>query len=266
MNFTPRTIILLIILLIAISIFAVLIWYPLGYVLNEGFFEGIFGGYGRVMADYLLIAYIAIICIGTWILLLLYILYKLIDPLFVVNIPIFGPIIAKILLSVTPFKEVRETGVVKFFDTIFDLSGDNVFRRFFDAVINFLLTSGRKAKTELFNDAEEKAKQKVEAKKQSAVDAVTPSKETDTTEDSDSNLMTADDSTLSSIDSKKSRFNIAVAYNNCISNIKPIPSTVGGMERVKLQINNTKAKMYCDKDKIDIISQVLNKQIESKID
>jgi hypothetical protein len=226
MNFTPRTIILLIILLIAISIFSVLIWYPLGYVLNEGFFEGMFGGIGRVMADYLLIAYIAIICIGTWILLLLYILYKLIDPLFVVNIPIFGPIIAKILLSVTPFKEVRETGVVNFFDTIFDLSGDNIFRRFFDAVINFLLKSGRTAKNELFGDVEQKAKQKVEEKKQSAIDAVSSPKETETTEDSDSNLMTADDSTLSSIDSKKSRFNIAVAYNKCMSNIQKQKCTV----------------------------------------
>ena len=78
-----RTIILLIILLIAISVFAVLIWYPLGYIMNEGWFEGMFGGFGRIMADYLLIAYIAIICIGTWILLLLYILYILIDPIFV---------------------------------------------------------------------------------------------------------------------------------------------------------------------------------------
>uniref|UniRef100_A0A6C0CUC8 Uncharacterized protein n=1 Tax=viral metagenome TaxID=1070528 RepID=A0A6C0CUC8_9ZZZZ len=261
MNFTPRTIILLIILLIAISIFAVLIWYPLGFVLNEGFLRGIFGGFGDSMAAILLIAYVAIICIGTWILLLLYILYKLIDPLFIINIPIFGQIIAAILLDITPFKEVRETGVVNFFDTIFDLSGDNIFRRFFDAVINFLLSSGTTAKNELFGDVEQKAKQKFEEKTQN----ITNPKETESTEDNNTGQMTVFASELSSIEDNNAKLYITTSYNNCISNIKPISSTVSGIERVKLQINNTKAKMYCDKDKISLISNQIGEEIEAKI-
>jgi len=256
MDFSIRTIILLIILLIAISVFAVLIWYPLGYVLNEGFFEGMFGGYGRIMADYLLIAYIVIICVGTWILLLLYILYILIDPIFVVNIPIFGPIIAKILLSITPFRELRETGVVKFFNDIFKLAttteslGKKV-AGIFSSSILFLLQSTKQTAPEFIKKPDDN----------------TSNSNQDLKEPYESNkkTTTATDDELEKIESCARKQYIINKHADCINkNVKKLPSTMGGFERIKTQSQNTSAKLKCDMEKIRYIQCIVQQEQDEK--
>lgn len=242
-----RTIILLIILLIAISVFAVLIWYPLGYIMNEGWFEGIFGGYGRIMADYLLIAYIAIICIGTWILLLLYILYILIDPIFVVNIPIFGQIIAAILLNITPFKELRETGVVNFFNNIFGtvVSSESLGRKvggIFNNTIKFLIDSSKNTIPELTKDKKQQLSKKV-------VESFASGKST-TNEDE-----------LKDIKSCARRQYIINKYDDCIEEkVKDIPSTMGGFQRIKVEAGNNSGQLKCDMEKIKRINCIIKQE------
>lgn len=241
-----RTIILLIILLIAISVFAVLIWYPLGYIMNEGWFEGMFGGYGRIMADYLLIAYIAIICIGTWILLLLYILYKLIKPIFVVNIPLFGPIIAEILHSITPFKELRETGVVSFFDSIIDIgkSSDAAGQKvagIFNSSIQFLLNSSKVAVPEVTGKQVPKTSSKV-------IESFASKDE------------------LGDIKSCARKHHIRNTYNDCIKkNVKTIAPTMGGLQRAKLEAQNNSGTLKCDMEKINRINCMVQQE-QAEID
>lgn len=242
-----RTIILLIILLIAISVFAVLIWYPLGYIMNEGWFEGMFGGFGRIMADYLLIAYIAIICIGTWILLLLYILYKLIKPIFVVNIPLFGPIIAEILLNITPFKELDETGVVRFFDNIFgigtssDAAGKKV-AGIFNSSIQFLIDSSKKTIPEFTKDKQLKTSTKV-------VESFSSTSEDE----------------LKDIKSCARKQFIINKYDDCIkTNIKDIQPTMGGLQRVKMEYKNNSGTLKCDMEKIKNINCMIKQQEDEK--
>lgn len=237
---TVGKILLLIIVLIAISIFAVLVWYPLGYILNDGFLEGIAGGFGRIAADVLLIVYVAIICIGTWILLLLYILYKLINPIFVVNIPIFGPIISEILLNITPFKEVRETGVVSFFDGIIDTakSSEKIGSKingFFKQIFGFLLTSTRKGKQEFIQDKPKDTKQ---SKKPST-----------------------NSSELKNINSCARKQFIINRYDECIDkNVKNISSTVGSFDRIKMESANTSGKLKCDMEKIKRITCMIQQE------
>lgn len=252
MDFSIRTIILLIILLIAISVFAVLIWYPLGYIMNEGFFEGMFGGYGRIMADYLLIAYIVIICVGTWILLLLYILYILIDPIFVVNIPLFGPIIAKILLSITPFKELRETGVVKFFNDIFKLAtkSESLGKKIagiFSSSILFLLQSTKQTAPEFIKES----KPNDTTKKQDLKEPYESNKQTSKVTDDE----------LEKIQSCARKQYIINKHDDCINkNVKKLSSTIGGFERIKTQSQNTSAKLKCDMEKIRHIQCIIQQE------
>ena len=233
-----RTIILLIILLIAISVFAVLIWYPLGYIMNEGWFEGMFGGFGRIMADYLLIAYIAIICIGTWILLLLYILYILIDPIFVVNIPIFGQIIAAILLNITPFKELRETGVVNFFNNIIGLeskseSAGKKVAGIFNSSIQFLIDSSKRTIPEFTKDKKSKA----------IVESF------------------ANEDELRDIKSCARKQYIIHRYEDCMKqNVKDISATTGGFKRIKSEYNNNSGKLKCDMEKIQRINCIIKQE------
>lgn len=250
MDLSVRIIILIIILLIAISIFSVLIWYPLGYIMNEGFLEGIFGGYGRIAADYLLIAYIVIICVGTWILLLLYILYKLIDPIFVINIPLFGPIIAAILKSITPFREIRETGVVDFFDNTFGLAkastsaGDKA-KGIFKNTIKFLLKAAPAAGREVIGD-----------KKPNAPNSPSISVSNNTTSNTnDSNSM---EDELKDIKSCARKQYIIEKYNDCINkNTKELSSNIGGIQRAKIQSQNISSKLKCDMEKIKRIQFII---------
>lgn len=254
MEFSIRIFILLIILLIAISVFAVLIWYPLGYIMNEGFFEGIFGGYGRIMADYLLIAYIVIICVGTWILLLLYILYILIKPIFVVNIPVFGPIIAEILLNITPFRELRETGVVNFFNNIFGLATktDSVGKKvagIFSSSIEFLIDSTKrtvpeftKGKQLTINDDDNTIQEPYESKKP-----------------------TTSSNELKDIKSCARKQYIIHRYDECIDkNVKDMSPNVGGFERAKINSQNTSGKLKCDMEKIKYISCMIQQEQNEK--
>lgn len=252
MDFSIRTLILLIILLIAISFFAVLIWYPLGYIMNEGFLEGMFGGYGRIMADYLLIAYIAIICIGTWILLLLYILYILIDPIFVVNIPIFGQIIAAILHSITPFRELRETGVVNFFNNIFGIAGASKTagekaKGIFGNTIDFLLTAGPAAGREVMGNS-----------KPNTPNAPSVSSSNNTNSPQKSSSSTDE---LKDIKSCPRKQYIIRKHQDCLDkNVKDISSTLGGLQRAKIQSQNTTAKLKCDMEKIQRIQCIIQQE------
>jgi len=248
MDFSIRTLILLIILLIAISFFAVLIWYPLGYIMNEGFLEGMFGGYGRIMADYLLIAYIAIICIGTWILLLLYILYILIKPIFIVNIPLFGPIIAEILHSITPFRELRETGVVDFFNNIFGIAGASKTagektKGIFGNTIDFLLTAGPVAGREVMGNSKPK----------------TPNAPSASTSNETTSSSSSDE--LKDIKSCPRKQYIIRKHQDCLDkNVKDLPSTIGGFERIKIQSQNTTGKLKCDMEKIRHIQCIIQQE------
>lgn len=256
MDFSVRTIILLIILLIAISVFAVLVWYPLGYIMNEGFFEGMFGGYGRIAADYLLIAYIVIICVGTWILILLYVLYKLIDPIFVINIPIFGPIIAAILMNITPFRELRETGVVSFFDNTFGLATASTSvgqkaKGIFKNTIKFLVTAGPAAGREVVGNSKPKIPNAPSV-------SITSSNEKFSSKQSSTS--SAEDE-LKDIKSCARKQYIIKQHEECIdTNVKDIPSTIGGIQRVKIQSQNTTAKLKCDMDKIQRIQCIIKQE------
>ena len=257
MDFSIRTIILLIILLIAISVFAVLIWYPLGYIMNEGFFEGMFGGYGRIMADYLLIAYIFIICVGTWILLLLYILYKLIDPIFVINIPLFGPIIAAILKNITPFREIRETGVVDFFDNTFGLatastSAGEKAKGIFKNTINFLVKAGPAAGREVVGGNSK-------PKTPNAPSVSTTDENFSSTNSKKSTTPASDE--LKDIKSCARKQYIINQYEQCIDeNLTELSSTIGGIQRAKIQSQNTSAKLKCDMEKIQRIQCIIQQE------
>ncbi|MFZ9377081.1 MAG: hypothetical protein ACO25K_08150, partial [Candidatus Fonsibacter ubiquis] len=182
------------------------------------------------------------------------------DPIFVINIPLIGPIIAAILKSITPFREIRETGVVDFFDSIFGLAkasttaGEKV-KGIFKSTIKFLLKAAPAAGREVIGDKKPNAPNSPSISVSNNTTDSTNKSTSNTNNTNDSNSM---EDELKDIKSCARKQYIIEKYNDCINkNTKELSSNIGGIQRAKIQSQNISGKLKCDMEKIKRIQYII---------